>query len=191
MKYEVENGVMYYELQDTFEYMMKGETTTAKTLKLLEPTKAFSFDAIRLGKLLRKGSIQAVSTMKDLFPDNALEEKKDVAGEEIIPFYKQPKPDEKKIDEEARELVDLLMSSDLDMEDVCKVGRKLLTKKSQVGNTSRLGFVDDTHNTKMTPEMFDSMSVSDQLGVIAFYATFFDIKSCGVLKAISNSEQES
>ena len=129
MKYDVENGAMIYDLQDTFEYTEKGETATATSLRLLEPPRQFSHEAIRLGKLIRKGAIQAVSTMRDLFPENDIEEKKDVAGEEIVPFYKQPKVDEKKINKDSRELIDLMMSSDLDMEDLCKVGKKLFTKK--------------------------------------------------------------
>jgi len=191
MKYDVENGAMIYDLQDTFEYTEKGETATATSLRLLEPPRQFSHEAIRLGKLIRKGAIQAVSTMRDLFPENIVEEKPDVAGEEIIPFYKQPKPDEKKIDEESRELIDLMMSSDLDMEDLCKVGKKLFTKKSQVGSVKIIAFVNDDAGTKLSPELFDLMTVDDQLGVIAFYATFFDIKSRGVLRTTSSLPQES
>lgn len=176
--YERENGKLFVKTEG-IEYAKKGELATATEVVLYEPVKSSAVDCMRLMQKVRRATLEVSK-----FFDAPAEQK---AGGEAIPFHKQENPDEKECQMSANGIIELVLASSLDPEEFLRMGKGLLCKRYDSTVRRHLCTISDEYNTPMTPVIFDSMSIEDQMYLIALYIVFFDLSSTGVQRSMSST----
>ena len=182
--FDLKNGKLTIELDSPIKYFKDGKEVDGKSVVCFEPVQSSSMDCLRLAQLLNKTQIQ---TVKNFFGDKKFEQgnKEQAVGEEVIPFYKQKQPELEKLIEESKGVAGMLLSSDVDPEVFINAGKKVLTTRRTGTQIRKLCVMNDDLQTEVTSEMFDEMSIEDQLFIIGAYSPFFGIGLTGQKKNIS------
>jgi len=190
---ELENGKMFYELETGITYMNKGQEDIAKTLVLHEPVKDSAVECIKLSAMIQKSSGES---MRAFFGDDVMNKKdkeEDIIGEEVVPFHKRKKDNPEKVAKEvmkeAQGISQIVLMSE-NIERILKAGKELLTRVRNSNETTCLLTIEDERGTRVTPELFKDMDISDQVFIICLYYCFFGLSSIGIRKTTSSVEQE-
>ncbi len=182
MEMNIQEGKLIWNLDYSVEYSSKGEQKKAKEVVLYEPNKAAAYDALALSQIIKQAQKCALKDF-DFSSQNA--EANEVAGEEVIPFFRRKQPEEKELLDEVDGLRELIMMSDVDAGRYVRAGEKILTKKYGGIGKQNLAVVDEENKVPLTKVMFSEMEMTDRLNLVTAYAVFFGISLTGTRKPMS------
>lgn len=185
LSFNLKNGQFTYELEEKISYANKGGIAEATTLICSEPIKSAVPDCLLLTQMLKRFQVEA---MRAFFGDSIVKgNEKKAEGEEVIPFHKRPEVDEKQVVEEAKAIVEMLMTSTTPPIQFIQAGKKILTTRYTSKEGRNLCVVNDENLTRMTASMFDDMTYTDQMLLIAVYIVFFGLSLTGQRKIMSGT----